>query len=145
MQPLLVGHAVIAVLALGLGLSTAGAASLRVSPTKLDLRAGTAASTIRVWNDEKTPIGVQVRIFRWTKVNGKDRFEPTTDVVVSPPMSKLAGGSENLVRVVRVTKKPLLEQESYRLMVDQLPGIKRTAPGTVNVVIRHSIPVLFTP
>lgn len=132
-------------LALGLGLSTAGAASLRVSPTGLDLRGGTAASTIRVWNEEKAPVSVQVRIFRWTKVGGKDRFEATTDVVVSPPLTKLAGGSENLIRVVRVTKRPLGEEENYRLMVDQLPSAKRPAAGTVNIVVRHSIPVRFAP
>ncbi|RYE56569.1 MAG: molecular chaperone [Hyphomicrobiales bacterium] len=84
-------------LALGLGLSTAGAASLRVSPTGLDLRGGTAASTIRVWNEEKAPVSVQVRIFRWTKVGGKDRFEATTMLTA---MGHLPSG------LVRHSKRP---------------------------------------
>jgi fimbrial chaperone protein len=132
-------------LALGLGLSGAAASSLRVSPIGLDLAGGAAASTIRLWNNEKQPVNVQVRIFKWTKVDGKDRFEPTTDVVASPPISKLAGGSENLIRVVRVAKRPLAEKENYRLMVDELPSVAAAGTSRVNIVIRHSIPVRFTP
>lgn len=130
-------------LALSLTVGGAGATSLRVSPITLDLDARTAASTIRLWNNDRRPINVQVRVYSWTKVNGKDRLEPTTNVVASPPMTKLAPGSENLIRVVRVSKRPVRGKESYRILVDELPTSQRAA-GTVNVVVRHSIPVHFS-
>jgi fimbrial chaperone protein len=137
-------HAATALLALGLATGSAGASSLRVSPVGIDLKAGTAASTVRIWNNDRQPVNVQVRVFRWTKVNGKDRLEPTADVVASPPMTKLGAGSENLIRVVRVTKRAIEGKESYRLMVDELPDPRKQKPGTVNVVVRHSIPVHFS-
>lgn len=131
-------------LTLSLMVGGAEATSLRVSPITLDLSAGTAASTIRLWNNDRKSVNVQVRVFRWTKVKGKDRLEPTTDVVASPPMTRLAPGSENLVRVVRVTKRPLQAKESYRLMVDELPDTSKRTAGKVNVLVRHSIPVHFS-
>jgi fimbrial chaperone protein len=97
------------------------AASLRVAPVVLDLRAPTAASTIRIWNDAGRAINVQIRVFRWTQRNGEDAYEATNDVVASPPITKLRPGGENLVRIVRTSKRPVEAEESYRLVVDELP------------------------
>lgn len=122
----------------------AEAAALRVSPITLDLKAPAAASTVRLWDDGLRPVNVQVRVFRWTKVNGKDRLDPTTDVVASPPITKLTPGTENLIRVVRVSKRPVEGMEAYRLLIDELPDAGKRLPGQVSVMIRHSIPVRFT-
>ena len=103
-----------------------------------------AASTVRRWDDGLRPVNVQVRVFRWTKVNGKDRLDPTTDVVASPPITKLSPGTENLIRVLRVSKQPVKGMEAYRLLIDELPDAGKRLPGQVNVMIRHSIPVRFT-
>ncbi|OYR19400.1 fimbrial biogenesis chaperone [Brucella thiophenivorans] len=139
---------VFAALALaGLHFSTApsSAASLRVSPVLIDLNAPTAASSVQIWNDAKRPINVQVRIFRWSQSNGVDTYTPATDVAVSPPISQLKPGGENMVRVVRTSKRPVRAEESYRLIVDELPNAAQQKSGTVKLVIRHSIPVFFSP
>jgi fimbrial chaperone protein len=137
-------HLIAAGMALCLSAGIVNAAALRVSPITLDLAAGTSASTVRLWNDARKPTNVQVRVFRWTKVNGKDHLEPTQDVVASPPITKLAPGTENLIRVVRVSKKPVQGVEAYRLLIDELPDAANKVPGQVNVMIRHSIPVRFS-
>ncbi|TWG94945.1 fimbrial chaperone protein [Mesorhizobium sp. J18] len=124
--------------------STTFAASLRVAPVVLDLKAPTAASTIRIWNDESRPINVQVRIFRWSQRNGEDFYEATNDVVASPPITTLQPGGENLIRIVRTTKRPVQAEESYRIVVDELPDPSRRKSGTVVLVVRHSIPVFFS-
>lgn len=134
----------VAGLAMLMGLATpAETASLRVAPVMLDLRAPTAASAIRVWNDARRPINVQVRVFRWTQRNGKDVYEQTSDVVASPPITTLRPGGENLIRVVRTSNRPVQGEESYRLVVDELPDRSRQQANTVSLVVRHSIPVFF--
>jgi fimbrial chaperone protein len=140
MRPIFLAAALMA----GLQFSPADAASLRVSPVLLDLSAPTAATSLRVWNDAKSPINVQVRIFRWSQKNGEDVYTPATDVVVSPPMTQLKGGGENMVRIVRTSKTPVRAEESYRVIVDELPDAGARRAGTVNLVIRHSIPVFFS-
>jgi fimbrial chaperone protein len=123
---------------------SAGAAAVRVSPIKLDLKSSSPMATVRLWDEGLKPVRVQIRVFRWTKVNGKDRLEPTTDVVASPPITTLKPRTENSIRIVRVSKKPVVGTESYRLLIDQLPDAGKKIPGQVNVMIRHSIPVRFT-
>lgn len=121
------------------------AASLRVAPVILDMKVPQAASTIRVWNDAPRAIHVQVRVFRWDQKNGEDVYTPTNDVAASPPIIALNPGGENLIRVVRTSKRAIGKEESYRLIVDELPEPSRRQAGVVNLVVRHSIPVFFTP
>lgn len=133
--------AIALVAVLGFALSTE-AASLRVSPVLVDLSAPTATSQLSVFNDATKPLNVQVRIFRWTQKDGRDVLEPAQGVAVSPPIAQLKPGGENMVRIVRTSKKPVSGEESYRVVVDELPPTARQAI-TVVMVVRHSIPVFF--
>jgi P pilus assembly chaperone PapD len=75
--------------------------------------------------------------------NGSDVLEPATEVVASPPFVTRAPGTDYVVRVVRVSKQPVREEESYRVIVDQLPSAIGSQNRSVNVLIRQSIPVFF--
>ncbi len=121
------------------------AASLRVSPVSLTLTAPAAATSLRVWNDGDQPINVQVRVFRWTQRNGEDVLAPAADVAVSPPITALQPGSAQVVRVVRVSPEAVMREESYRLYIDELPNPFLPQGAGINLLVRHSIPVFFTP
>ena len=127
-----------------LGSTGTNAASLRVAPTTIDLVAPDSATTLTLRNEDSHSIDVQIRIFRWSQVGGAERLEPTTDVVASPPFTRLAPNSDYVVRIVRVTKAPVVGEESYRLLADELPDPSRHRPGAVNFILRYSIPVFFT-
>lgn len=119
------------------------AASLRVAPTTLDLVAPESAATLNMRNEDDRPINVQIRVFRWTQSDGVDRLVPTSDVVASPPGQQLGPKADYVVRVVRVNKAPVVGEESYRVVVDELPDASRRKPGVVNLVLRYSVPVFF--
>jgi fimbrial chaperone protein len=88
---------------------------------------------------------VQIRVFRWRQAGGRDVLEPTTDVVASPPATTLPPGADYLVRVVRTAERPPAQEESYRLLVDELPDRSQRRAGTVAFVLRYSIPLFFGP
>src|SRR5437588_508203 len=96
--------ACIVVLAASVG---ARAGSLQVEPVLIDVAAPGAASTVTLRNEGSMPINAQIRVFRWSQVDGKENLEPTDDVVASPPAAKLASKTNYVVRVVRVTKRPV--------------------------------------
>jgi fimbrial chaperone protein len=142
MRSMLVKTAAAAVL-LAAAFSPAQAGSLQVEPVTLDVTAPGAASTITLHNSSSTPIHAQIRVFRWSLVNGEEKLEPTNDVVASPPSVTLAPNAKNLARVVRVAKAPVVGEESYRLLVDQLPDLSQQKNGAVNLMVRYSLPVFF--
>lgn len=123
--------------------SSAEAASLRVSPVTLDVRMPRSAATLTLRNDANRPLDVQVRVFRWTQSDGADQYEPTTAVVASPPVTRLTPNTDYTVRVVRTSKAPITTEESYRIVIDEIPTKSVQRSGTINLVVRHSIPVFF--
>ncbi len=130
------------VMALAGTLATAEAATIHVRPIGIELQAPAAASVLTLTNRGRELVTAQVRVFRWKQVGGRDVLEPTRDVVASPPILRMRPGRENVIRVVRVAKRPVKGEESYRLIIDQIPDRKRKGVGVV-FAMRYSIPVFF--
>jgi fimbrial chaperone protein len=121
-----------------------GAASLQVAPTSLTLQARQTADGLWLSNSGHAPVQVQLRIFRWTQVEGEERFEPTQDLVVSPPMQTLPPGERQLVRLVRAKPIPPTSEMSYRVIVDELPTANKEQQG-LQFVLRYSVPIFISP
>src|ERR1700761_2498484 len=120
------------------------AGSLSVTPITLDLVTnGDVASSITVKNAGALPVNVQVRALRWTQPGGRDRLDPVDDIAVRPPLGEIQAGSDQIIRIVRVSHRPVIGEEAYRLLVDELPGSARMASTNVNLVVRQSIPVFY--
>src|ERR1043165_851698 len=134
--------ALFAVVALA-AFAPANAGSLQVEPVLVDITAPGAASTLTLRNEGTTPIAAQIRVYKWAIVNGKEQLTPTDDVVASPPTVTLTPKGQYVARIVRVSKKPVIGEESYRLLVDQLPDLSQQKNGAVNLMVRYSIPVFF--
>jgi fimbrial chaperone protein len=122
---------------------SARAATLQIEPVLIDVTAPGAASTVTLRNEGAAPINVQIRVFRWSQVDGKENLEPTDDVVASPPAVTLAPKGNYVARIVRVSKRPVSGEESYRVLIDQLPAPAQKRTNAVNLLVRYSIPVFF--
>lgn len=123
----------------------AHASGLQVSPIGLRLAASAPAEAMWLTNTGTDPVHAQVRVFRWTQVDGKDVLEPSRDLVVSPPMVTIAPGDRQLVRVIRQVAPPADGTEiAYRVLVDELPLDAGDKPG-LKFVLRYSVPVFLAP
>ncbi len=125
-----------------LGIGGAHAAGLQVKPVGIELQEPARAAKLTLTNKSRKPITAQVRIYRWKQQNGRDVLERTRMVVASPPLLKMRPGGQYIVRVVRLSKAPVRGEESYRLLVDEVPERKRKKSGVI-FALRYSIPVFF--
>ncbi len=124
--------------------ASAVAASLQVAPVSLDFPPGAKASQLTLQNLSNTPIDAQIRVFRWAQKDGEELLTPSTDLVASPPAASLAPGQNYIVRLVRVSGKPVDGEESYRLLIDELPQASDGSGTKVNFIVRYSIPIFFS-
>lgn len=132
-------------IAAALASSAACAADLRVAPSTVEAPPGAQTATIAVINGDPKPLAIQVRVMRWTQQGGQETLAPTQDVVASPPFATLQPSQRYLVRLVRTTKSALpAGEESYRVLIDELPGQNKVPSGTIDLVLRHSVPVFFS-
>ncbi|OAI28437.1 hypothetical protein A1351_11640 [Methylosinus sp. R-45379] len=121
----------------------ASAASLVVSPISLEAAAPQQTVTITLRNSGNRPINGQVRVFVWRQEHGEDVLEPTQNVVCSPPMAEIGPGAEYTIRVVRIVEAPIAGEESYRLVVDEIPDATMRRNGIIAVALRYVIPIFF--
>lgn len=135
-------------LALALGLlgalaEPANAASLRISPIGIDMASSEHAASMTLVNTGTDPVNLQLRIFKWTQVDGEEVLSPTTDMLVSPPATTIPPGASYTVRVARESNAFAQNELSYRLFIDELPKPvdPRTLGQGVSMVLRTSLPI----
>ena len=137
-------RATAAALAFALSAGAACAGALRVSPVGFELVQGRRATSLTVRNDGATTMTVQVRAFRWAQRDGGDVLEPTDDLVASPPFAELAPASDQTIRIVRPQPAPAgTQEESFRLLIDELPSPGEAEDHVVRLLMRHSVPVFL--
>lgn len=118
----------------------AGASGLSVSPVGLDFSPQEPAKALWLSNVGDAPLRAQLRAYRWSQPEGKDQLTPTRDLVLSPPILQLAPGQQQLVRVIRRGAAAAGEQ-SYRILVDELPETAAKPRQGLSFVMQFSIPV----
>jgi fimbrial chaperone protein len=116
---------------------------LRVSPVTIELPAGAESAVFTLGTDSKEGVAVQARIFRWSQAGGEDKLDKTEDVVISPPVLTVHGGTPSTLRLVRVAKTPVSGEETYRVLIDEIPDRKKLQSGSVALQVRQSVPVFF--
>jgi fimbrial chaperone protein len=118
----------------------ASASGLQIAPTSLELASAGPAQALWLTNTGDHELRAQVRAYKWSQNGGKDALEPTQALVASPPMLTVAPGGRQLVRVIRTGQDAAPGEQTYRLLVDELP--LEAAKGTgVQYVLRYSVPV----
>ena len=124
----------------------AGASGLQVAPVGLEFQPSSPAQGLWLTNTGSEALHAQVRVFRWTQVDGKDVLAPTQTLVASPPMLTLAPSAQQMVRVIRLgAQNAPADEEAYRLLVDELLQPTQQNQTGVRYVLRYSVPVFVEP
>ncbi|WP_345817835.1 molecular chaperone (plasmid) [Paraburkholderia sp. PREW-6R] len=124
---------------------TAWPASLQISPVSVELQSGEKATGVTLRNPDEQPMYGQVRVFRWDQENGEDVLAPSQELIASPPLVEMAPHGEQLVRLVRANAVPSSTEQSYRLLIDELPQPEEGSSSGVKIRLRYSVPVFVEP
>jgi len=126
---------------LSLQTGAAHAAALQVTPIRLDLAADRPAAVLTLHNVGTTPLNAQVRVFAWSQTADEDHLERTDKIVASPPIVQVAPGADQTVRILRVGKGDVSGEETYRLLIDEIPNNQGADATGVRMQLRYSVPV----
>jgi fimbrial chaperone protein len=121
--------------------SAAGAGQLQAGPTLIEITPAASATRLLLRNTGSLPVAAQVRVYAWSQSGGEDQLVPSAQLVVSPPIVELEPGGEQVVRVVRLGPPASGADQTYRVIVDELPRPDSASGRTVNVRLRYVLPV----
>jgi fimbrial chaperone protein len=124
------------------------AGQFQVNPVYVELSSVLKSATVKVHNQGPDPTTFQVSGFAWRQGRaGEMELLPSAELIYFPSMLTLAGGETRIVRVGSTLKGDKNEQ-SYRIVVEELPALQRTEAGATNavqVLTRMTLPVFVAP
>lgn len=123
------------------------AGTFSVSPVRIYMEARERATAITVANEGDAELVMQAEIFQWTQgEDGSDKLEPTDDMILAPPIVKLAPNSRQVLRLATLKPPPVGTQQTYRMIVREVPEAKPPGDNVqVQVALAFSLPVFITP
>ncbi len=120
------------------------AASLQVAPISLQFSTTENAKEIWLTNTSDKPIHAQTRVQEWTQSQGKDVLSQTKNIVASPMVTEIPAGAKQLIRVIKMTPLSNTQEQTYRLIIDELPHSKNNEEQSgLQLLLQYSVPVFF--
>lgn len=126
---------------LTMSVASTAAGQLQAGPTLLEIGPDGAATRLTLANTGSSPIAAQVRVYAWSQPGGVDQLVPSDQLVVSPPIAELPPGGEQVVRVVRLGPPASDLDQTYRIVVDELPSDETSSDSVVKIRLRYVLPV----
>jgi fimbrial chaperone protein len=136
-----------AVLPLLLGLALpAGAGDFSVMPVRIFMTPRDRAVAVTVTNEGDQEVVMQADVYTWKqKPGGDEDLALTEDMILSPPILKLAPKSRQVLRLARLTPPPAGPQITYRMIVREIPEARQSKDPLVTVALAFSLPIFITP
>jgi fimbrial chaperone protein len=119
-----------------------------VTPVRIFMTPRDRAVAITLVNEGDTEVALQADIHSWKQqADGTDELVLTEDLILSPPIIKLAPRARQVVRLALLRAADPAQQLTYRLIVREVPEVTAPKEQTVAVPIALalSMPVFITP
>ena len=119
-----------------------------VSPVRIYMTPKDRAIAVTITNEGDTEVVLQADLNAWSqKPDGTDEQVPTEDLILSPPIIKLAAGARQVVRLALLKPADASRQLIYRMIMREVPEATAAQNKTIEVPIALalSLPVFITP
>lgn len=122
------------------------AAQFTITPVRIFMTPRDRAVAVTVTNDSDEEVVMQADLYTWKqKADGSDDLALTEDLILTPPILKLAPRARQVVRLARLGPPPAGEQLTYRLIMREVPEARTGAQLQLQVALAFSLPVFITP
>jgi fimbrial chaperone protein len=122
------------------------AAQFTITPVRIFMTPKDRAVAVTVTNESDEEVVMQADLYSWKqKADGSDDLVLTEDLILTPPILKLAPKGRQVVRLARLTPPPAGVQQTYRLIVRELPEARAGAQIQLQVALAFSLPVFISP
>jgi fimbrial chaperone protein len=123
------------------------AATFSVTPVRIYMKPQDRAVAVTITNDSDAPVLLQADVYTWSqKADGTDETTLTEDLILSPPIIKLAPKGRQVVRLARIKPPDASRQLTYRMILREVPEAAAAKDKIqVAIALALSMPVFITP
>jgi fimbrial chaperone protein len=124
----------------------ASAGVFSVTPVRLYLTPRDRAIAVTLTNEGDTAVVLQADINTWSqKADGTDELVLTEDLILAPPIIKLAPKARQVVRLALLKPADASRQLTYRMIIREVPEALPSTSVEVPIALALSMPVFITP
>jgi len=118
-----------------------------VTPVRVYMASHERAAAITVTNEGDDELVMQTDIYQWQQtMDGKDLLVLSEDLIMSPPILKMAPRSQQVIRLILLNDPPSTQQATYRMLVSEIPEARPARPDLqLQIAYAFSIPIFVTP
>jgi fimbrial chaperone protein len=141
-------HYLRAVLLLAAAASTlpVHAAQFTITPVRIFMNPRDRAVAVTVTNEGDEEVVMQADLYTWKqKPDGTDDLALTEDLILTPPILKLAPKARQVVRLARLGPPPAGTQQTYRLVMREVPEARANNQIQLQVALAFSLPIFISP
>jgi fimbrial chaperone protein len=137
----------VALLDLAFQASSAWAGVFSVTPVRIYMTPKDRAVAVTLSNEGDSPIVLQADIYAWTqKADGTDNMVLTDDLLLSPPIIKLAPRAHQVVRLAMLAPRDASRQMTYRMIMREVPeAVQPKNSIEVPITLALNMPIFITP
>jgi fimbrial chaperone protein len=125
------------------------AGTFTVTPVRIYMTARDRAVAVTVVNDGDSEIVLQAEVSNWSQsADGTDILAPTEDLILAPPILRLAPKARQVVRLALLTPADMSRQLTYRVLMREIPEALpdgKTSGLRTPIALALSLPVFITP
>ncbi|UUZ65090.1 fimbria/pilus periplasmic chaperone [Polaromonas sp. P1-6] len=126
--------------------AAASAGVFSVTPVRLYMTPRDRAIAVTLTNEADTDVVLQADINTWSqKPDGTDELVLTEDLILAPPIIKLAPKARQVVRLALLRPADASRQLTYRMIIREVPEAQPAAGIQVPIALALSMPVFITP
>jgi fimbrial chaperone protein len=123
----------------------ATASTFTVAPIGLQLSPAHRTGVLTIRNNGDEPTLVQVRALAWSQTEGVDQYDPTPDVLITPPVFQIQPKGDQIVRVVLRRNADPARELTYRVFLQEVPPARQVGGAGLSMVLEISLPLFVPP
>jgi fimbrial chaperone protein len=134
-------------LALAAWLAAAGSAaagSFSLAPIRIEMDRNKTTGVVTLHNDADAPVTIQIESVAWSQPEDTDRYVPSRDLIVTPPVFVVPPKGDQIVRIARRASAEAGGELPYRLFFQEVPDSTPQTGTGLRIALRVGIPVFVT-
>jgi len=118
-----------------------------VTPVRIYMTPKDRAVAVTLNNDGDGSVVLQADIYAWTQdADGTDHMTPSEDLLLSPPIIKLAPKARQVVRLAMLAPRDPARQMTYRMILREVPeAVQPREKIEVPIALALNMPIFVTP
>jgi fimbrial chaperone protein len=122
------------------------AAQFTITPVRIFMNPRDRAVAVTVTNEGDEEVVMQADLYTWKqKPDGTDDLALTEDLILTPPILKLAPKARQVVRLARLGPPPAGMQQTYRMVMREVPEARPGNQIQLQVALAFSLPIFISP